>query len=104
MADLWEVIGDPHRRQLVHLLAGGEKSVTELAAHFPVSRSAISQHLLLLVEVGLVVARKEGRNRYYRLQTNGVTRLQKLFEAFWSNELDLLVSQAEQIHHNKGEI
>lgn len=104
MADLWEVIGDPHRRQLVQLLAGGEKTVTELAAHFPVSRSAISQHLLLLVDVGLVGARKEGRNRYYRLQADGVTRLHKLFETFWGNELEMLVSEAEQIHHNKGEI
>lgn len=104
MTDLWEVIVDPHRRQLVQLLADGEKTVSELAAHFPVSRSAISQHLLLLVEVGLVGARKEGRNRYYRLRTGGMTRLHKLFETFWTNELDLLVSEAEQIHHNKGEI
>ena len=104
MADLWEAIGDPHRRQLVQLLAQGEKNVSVLAAHFPVSRSAVSQHLLLLVEGGLVIARKEGRNRYYRLHATGVTRLQEIFEKFWSNELDLLVSEAHRIHANKGEI
>ena len=103
MADLWEVISDPHRRQLVQLLVEGEKSVSVLAAHFPVSRSAISQHLLLLVEVGLVTARKEGRNRYYRLHMDGVARLQRMFEAFWGNELDLLVTDAQRVRENKGE-
>ncbi len=103
MADLWEVIGDPHRRQLVQLLAEGEKSVTVLAAHFPVSRSAISQQLLLLVEVGLVTARKEGRNRYYRLHSDGAAQLQEMFDTFWSNELELLVKEAQHFHTDKGE-
>jgi DNA-binding transcriptional ArsR family regulator len=103
MADLWEVISDPHRRELIQLLAEGEKSVSLLAAHFPVSRSAISQHLLLLVEVGLVTARKEGRNRYYCLHEDGAARLQKMFDAFWRNELDLLVTEAQRVRDNKGE-
>jgi DNA-binding transcriptional ArsR family regulator len=103
MADLWEVISDPHRRELIQLLAEGEKSVSLLAAHFPVSRSAISQHLLLLVEVGLVTARKEGRNRYYCLHEDGAVRLQKMFDAFWRNELDLLVTEAQRVRDNKGE-
>jgi DNA-binding transcriptional ArsR family regulator len=103
MADLWEVISDPHRRELIQLLAEREKSVSLLAAHFPVSRSAISQHLLLLVEVGLVTARKEGRNRYYCLHEDGAVRLQKMFDAFWGNELDLLVTEAQRVRDNKGE-
>ena len=103
MADLWEVISDSNRRHLVQLMAESEKTVTELAAHFPVSRSAISQHLLLLVEVGLVTARKEGRNRYYRLHEGGMARLQRMFDTFWSNELDLLVSEARHIHANTVE-
>lgn len=104
MADLWEGISDPTRRQLVQLLGDGEKTVTELSAHFPVSRSAISQHLLFLVEVGLIEARKEGRNRYYSLNPEGVSKLQGLFERFWTNEIDLLVAEAKEIHHNKGEM
>ena len=104
MADLWEVISDPSRRQLVKLLAGGEKTVTELSTHFHVSRSATSQHLLFLVEAGVIRARKEGRNRYYSLNPEGVTKLQGLFERFWTNELDLLVAEAKEIHHNKGEM
>ena len=92
--DLLEVATEPNRRALLRLLAEGEKSVTELSAHFPVSRSAISQHLLLLSEVGLVTARKEGRNRYYRLDGAGMVRLREQFEAFWTTELDLLVADA----------
>lgn len=103
MSDLWEVMSDPHRRQLVQLLSGGEKSVTTLASHFPVSRSAISQHLLLLVEVGLVTARKEGRNRYYQLHSAGADRLQKMFDSFWNKELELLQAEAQHIHDSKGE-
>lgn len=103
MADLWEAISDPHRRHLVQLLHGGEKTVSELAAYFPVSRSAISQHLLFLLKAGLIKARKEGRNRYYSITANGVGRLEGLFQTFWTQELDLLVAQAHQIHLNKGE-
>lgn len=88
----------------MQLLSEGEKSVSALASHFPVSRSAISQHLLLLVEVGLVTARKEGRNRYYRLRDEGVDQLQRMFDAFWSKELELLVTEAHRVHENKGEI
>jgi DNA-binding transcriptional ArsR family regulator len=95
--DLLEVATEPNRRVLLRLLADGEKTVTELAAHFPVSRSAISQHLLLLSEVGLVEARKDGRNRYYRLDRAGMVRLREQFETFWTTELDLLVADAGQL-------
>ncbi|WP_051422949.1 SRPBCC domain-containing protein [Arthrobacter sp. MA-N2] len=70
-------------------------TVTELAAEFTVSRSAISQHLLLLEEAGLVAARKEGRNRFYRLDNVGMRELRMLFEQFWTAELDMLVADAQ---------
>jgi DNA-binding transcriptional ArsR family regulator len=95
--DLLEVATEPNRRALLRLLAEGEKTVTELSGHFPVSRSAISQHLLLLSEVGLVTARKDGRNRYYRLDGAGMVRLREQFEAFWTTELDLLVADAGRL-------
>lgn len=72
--------------------------MTELTASFAVSRSAISQHLLLLSAVGLVAARKEGRNRFYALDRPGVARLRQVFESFWTDELDLLVADARQLH------
>ncbi|BAS09297.1 transcriptional repressor SdpR [Arthrobacter sp. Hiyo4] len=58
--DALEIAAEPNRRRLLHLLARREQAVGELAAHFTVSRSAVSQHLLLLEQAGLVAARKEG--------------------------------------------
>ncbi|WP_285728074.1 ArsR/SmtB family transcription factor [Psychromicrobium xiongbiense] len=97
MPDTLEVAAEPNRRKLLHLLAAGETTVTELAGHFTVTRSAISQHLLLLESVDLVVARKEGRSRYYRLNPAGMSQLRSLVEQFWNTELDLLVRDAERL-------
>lgn len=74
----------------------------ELAAHFTVSRSAVSQHLLLLEQAGLVAARKEGRNRYYRLDPEGMGRLRALVEQFWTDELDLLAADAAELAGNRN--
>ncbi len=94
MLDLLEVAAEPTRRRLLQILASGEHTVTELAAQFPVTRSAVSQHLGTLVEVGLVSARKQGRQRYYRLDEAGMLRLQEMVRSFWSDELDHLVAEA----------
>lgn len=91
-----EVAAEPTRRRLLQLLVAGERTVTELASQFPVTRSAISQHLAVLAEVGLVVARKQGRERYYRLDERGLVRLRALFESFWSDELNRLVADASR--------
>ena len=96
-----EVAAEPTRRRLLQLLASGEHTVTQLASQFPVTRSAISQHLAILAEVGLVAARKQGRERYYRLEEDGVLQLRALFESFWSGELDRLVADATQPHREK---
>ncbi|HEY1157644.1 MAG TPA: metalloregulator ArsR/SmtB family transcription factor [Arthrobacter sp.] len=95
--DALEIAAEPNRRRLLHLLASREQAVGELAAHFTVSRSAVSQHLLLLEQAGLVSARKEGRNRYYSLDPQGMGRLRELVEQFWTNELDLLASDAAAV-------
>jgi len=94
MIDLLEVAAEPTRRRLLQLLGHGERTVTDLTAEFSVSRSAISQHLLLLAEAGLVSARREGRNRLYSLEHTGMARLRDVFDSFWTHELDLLVADA----------
>ncbi|MBT2523830.1 helix-turn-helix transcriptional regulator [Arthrobacter sp. ISL-28] len=94
MFDPLEVAAEPNRRRLLQLLAGGERTVTDLAGDFTVSRSAISQHLLLLEQAGLVTARKEGRNRFYAVNPAGMSELRQLFEQFWTSELDQLVADA----------
>ncbi len=98
MLDLLEVAAEPNRRRLLQLLAGGEQSVTQLTTAFPVSRSAISQHLLLLAEAGLVTARKDGRNRFYRLEQGGMASLRAVIDQFWTSELDQLVTDASNFH------
>ena len=97
MLDLLEVAAEPTRRRLLQLLAPGERTVSQLASQFAVTRSAISQHLGVLAEVGLVTSRKQGRQRYYRLEERGVRRLRSLFESFWSEELDRLVADARDL-------
>ena len=94
MPDLLETRAEPSRRRLLQLLGRGECSVSELAENFPVSRSAISQHLLLLADVGLVQARKKGRNRYYSLNRQGMSRLRNSLATFWTTELDQLAADA----------
>jgi DNA-binding transcriptional ArsR family regulator len=94
MPDLLETAAEPSRRRLLQLLGCGEQGVSALAENFPVSRSAISQHLLLLAEVGLVQARKDGRQRLYSLNPHGMAQLRDSLEMFWTTELDQLVADA----------
>lgn len=68
---------------------------------FPVTRSAISQHLLVLVDAGLVDAEKVGRSRIYRVLPTGLHRLQAEIDRFWTTELDLLVADAHRLKENQ---
>ncbi|MEI6649039.1 MAG: metalloregulator ArsR/SmtB family transcription factor [Actinomycetes bacterium] len=96
MLDLLEVVADPNRRKILRLLAKSEQSVTVLSESFDISRSAISQQLILLAEAGLVSARKEGRNRIYKIEPFGMVKLRQFFlDQFWSSEIDSLVQDAQ---------
>ncbi len=90
MHDLLAVLGEPNRRRLLELLLEGEQPVVDLASHFGVTRSAISQHLGVLERAGLVEARKQGRYRYYRVRPAGLAELHASLDVFWSQELDAL--------------
>jgi DNA-binding transcriptional ArsR family regulator len=99
MPDLIAAVAEPNRRRLLQLLGRGEQTVTELASNFTVSRSAISQHLGVLAEAGLVVSRRQGRFQYYRLQPEGMTALRAELDSFWTRELSQLVSDALSLTH-----
>ncbi len=86
------VLAEPNRRRILELLGSGEQSVTELASHFGVTRSAISQHLGVLTDAGLVRARQEGRYRYYRLDAGGMADLRAALDTFWNTELQQLAA------------
>jgi DNA-binding transcriptional ArsR family regulator len=86
-------LADPVRRELVDLLARGELAAGELAGRFPVSRPAISRHLRVLREAGLVTARTEGRRRLYALDPQPLREIDDWLEryrALWAMRLDAL--------------
>jgi DNA-binding transcriptional ArsR family regulator len=81
--DPFEALGDPNRRAIVELLAQHERSVAELAGELPISRPAVSRHLRLLKDAGLVVERSAGTRRIYRLHEQGVAAVQVYLVQVW---------------------
>ena len=77
-----DALGDWTRRQIFESLRRGPRSVGELAAEMPVSRPAVSQHLKVLKDAGLVTDRKEGTRRVYRVDPDGLTRIRDYFDSF----------------------
>ena len=94
MTDPLLAAAEPSRRRILQLLAQRPRTVSEVAAEFPVTRSAISQHLLVLADAGLVAAEKVGRQRIYRVLPGGLQRLHAEIDRFWTTELDQLVEDA----------
>ena len=81
------VLGDPTRRAIFERLATGPRSVGELASELPVSRPAVSQHLRVLKEAGLVTDRASGTRRIYHVDPEGVTRLRAYLDRIWTDAL-----------------
>jgi len=96
VTDAFSAAAEPTRRRILQLLARQPRTVSDIAAEFPVTRSAISQHLLVLADAGLVEAEKVGRQRIYRVVPSGLQQLQAEIDRFWTNELDLLVADAQR--------
>src|SRR5438477_12968737 len=87
---VYKAIADPHRRRLLDLLLDRDMAAQELARRFPISFSAVSQHLGVLLEARLVVRRTEGRRRVYRLAPNGLQAVHEWtarYQRFWSGRL-----------------
>ena len=97
MTDPLSAAAEPTRRRILQILATGARTVSDLAMEFPVTRSAISQHLLVLADAGLVDAEKVGRQRIYRVLPTGLQKLQAEIDRFWTTELDLLVADAQRM-------
>ena len=91
--DTFTALADPTRRQIVESLAVGETSFGELADKFEMSRPAVSQHLKVLREAGIVSARAEAQRRIYRLSDNSLDELERWLSTvrkFWTQRLDKL--------------
>ena len=93
-------LADPTRRQVMERLENGPRAVGEIAAGLPVSRPAISQHLKVLKEAGLVSDTSEGTRRIYRLDPRGIGAMRDWLDAHWAGALDAFAQyvdeQAEQ--------
>jgi DNA-binding transcriptional ArsR family regulator len=81
--DPFEALGDPHRRRILDLIAAEPRPVGELAAEMPISRPAVSRHLRLLKEAGLVAEEQQGTRRIYRLRAEGVEAMQTYLAQVW---------------------
>jgi DNA-binding transcriptional ArsR family regulator len=84
----WEALGDPSRFAIVQCLADRPRAVGELAEELPISRQAVSQHLRVLRDAGLVTNQAEGTRRVYRLNPAGVAALKDQLDTFWRRALD----------------
>jgi DNA-binding transcriptional ArsR family regulator len=81
--DPFDALGDPHRRAIVELLVGSDRSVQEIADALPISRPAVSRHLRLLKSAGLVDDTPDGTRRIYRLEETGVDAIRRYLEEVW---------------------
>lgn len=98
--DHWDVLADPSRRAIIDALAAEPRAVVELAADLPISRPAVSQHLKVLKDAGLVHEEPVGTRRVYRLDPVAVLALRDQLDTFWSRTLKNLsrVHEREQDH------
>jgi DNA-binding transcriptional ArsR family regulator len=91
--DVFQAIADPTRRSLLQLLVDRELPVTVISGHFPMSRTAVSKHLRILSEAGLVKERKVGRETRYRLDPEPLMELKRwlaFYERYWENKVQAL--------------
>jgi DNA-binding transcriptional ArsR family regulator len=88
-------LGDPTRRAIFERLANGSCAVVELARDLPISRPAVSQHLKVLGDAGLVTHRQAGNRRLYQLDPKGVAALREYLDEFWNRSLAAFKAAAE---------
>jgi len=81
--DPFEALGDPNRREILRLLSDGDKAVREIAAAMPISRPAVSRHLRLLKDAGMVSEQPDGTRRIYHLRDEGMEAVRAYLEGVW---------------------
>jgi len=96
-----QALAEPRRREILELIREHELTAGEIASGFDVTRPAISQHLGVLKEAGLVTERREGTRRFYRARPEGLKELREFLEGFWTFSLDQLKRAAEAEQRRK---
>lgn len=104
MNDSLRAIAEPHRRRILALVRADELSAGEIASHFEVSGPAVSQHLKVLREAGLVTERRDGTRRLYSLRRDGFADIKDFVEQFWAEGLERLkyAAEAEERRTKRG--
>ncbi|MBI3972110.1 MAG: helix-turn-helix transcriptional regulator [Chloroflexi bacterium] len=102
MDEAIRAIAEPRRREILRLIRDQELPAGQIAAHFAVTRPAISQHLRVLKDAGLVAERREGTRRLYRARPERIAELKSFLEDFWDDSLTRL-KQAAELEERKGE-
>jgi DNA-binding transcriptional ArsR family regulator len=97
LGDPFEALGDANRREILRLLSEGDKPVLEIAAALPISRPAVSRHLRLLKEAGMVDEEAQGTRRVYHLQEQGMRSVQAYLERVWGDAANRFRLMAENL-------
>ena len=96
-----KALAEPNRRRILTLVRDDELSAGEIASHFPLTRPAVSQHLTVLKEAGLVHERRNGTRRLYSVRTEGFDEVKSFLESFWDVRLEALKREAEREERKK---
>jgi DNA-binding transcriptional ArsR family regulator len=96
-----KALAEPHRRRILTLVRDEELTAGEIASHFEVSRPAVSQHLTVLKEAGLVHERRNGTRRLYSVRPEGFDQVKAFLESFWDVRLEALKREAEREEKRK---
>lgn len=102
-SEVLSALADPTRQAILDLLLDGPLPVGELAGRLPVSRPAVSQHLKVLKEVGVVVDVAQGTRRVYRVDPSGLAPLRAYLERFWTTNLVAFADHAERLAHAQAQ-
>src|SRR6266567_4439553 len=96
MEAVLRAIADPRRREIIDLVRFDERSAGDIASHFDVSRPAISQHLTVLREAGLLAERRDGNRRLYRARPEAFADVREYIEEYWIDHLPRVTAAAEK--------
>ncbi len=100
--DAWSLLGDPSRRAIIGLLSEGPLTVARLAREMPISRPAVSQHLKVLREAGIVRDEPQGRHRLYSIDAARLERYRRQLDQFWSDALGNLSAASNEQRREIG--
>ena len=101
MGSPWKALADDSRRQVLMLLKNKERTPSEIATHFDFTLPALSTHLKVLRDAGLVNERRKGQNRYYSVNRDGMSEMMRFFDQFWDDRLKSLKEYVENKERRK---